>query len=153
MLGVLLRGAGGSWWRCIATTGCVCREVMYVTSEVCCRVKRCAVVKCRSMLGRCCCSRQKRNKRDSVCCQSLQGELCFEKIVVANNLNTVVVELVQRFCPWLWRKRVVVWRDTLCQPRSALGVVHILVYRIPFTRMWTNWTTGLCASQQSLSNQ
>jgi hypothetical protein len=54
-------------------------------------------------------------------------------------------------CVWLievsvvaatvWRKRVVVWRETLCQPWSTLGVVHILALRIPFTRMWTNWTT------------
>jgi hypothetical protein len=39
-------------------------------------------------------------------------------------------------------------------PRSGpVLALHILALRIPFTRMWTNWTTGPCASRGRDSNE
>jgi hypothetical protein len=48
----------------------------------------------------------------------------------------------------------------LCCDGASRGVrrrsakrVHILVYRIPFTRMWTNWTTTSGLQDQDDSNE
>jgi hypothetical protein len=50
-----------------------------------------------------------------------------------------------------WLRDVVLWRNEYYVAercggggtpwRGQLLADHILVYRIPFTRMWTNWTT------------
>jgi hypothetical protein len=44
---------------------------------------------------------------------------------------------------WLMEVSVVAGGVVAGEPLlgASLLALHILVYRIPFTRMWTNWTT------------